>query len=48
MRLITNLNRDRGITVLMVTHDPTCAAYAKRQVVFRDGRILADETREPS
>jgi putative ABC transport system ATP-binding protein len=45
MRLITNLNRDRGITVLMVTHDPTCAAYAKRQVVFRDGHILADETK---
>ena len=45
MRLITNLNRERGITVLMVTHDPTCAAYAQRQVVFRDGHILADETR---
>jgi putative ABC transport system ATP-binding protein len=48
MRLISNLNRDRGITVLMVTHDPTCAAYAQRQVVFRDGHILADETRGPS
>ena len=48
MRLISNLNRDRGITVLMVTHDPTCAAYAQRQVVFRDGHILADETKGPS
>jgi putative ABC transport system ATP-binding protein len=44
MRLITHMNRDRGITVLMVTHDATCAAYALRQVVFRDGRIVADET----
>ena len=44
MRLITYLNQDRGITVLIVTHDPACAAYAPRHVVFRDGRILADET----
>ena len=43
MHLITRLNRDRGITVLIVTHDPSCAAYAARQVVFRDGRIVADE-----
>ena len=48
MGLIARLNRERGITVLMVTHDATCAAYAPRQVVFRDGRILSDETKEPS
>jgi putative ABC transport system ATP-binding protein len=42
MQLITRLNGDRGITVLMVTHDATCAAYAPRQVVFRDGRIVND------
>jgi putative ABC transport system ATP-binding protein len=46
MRLITSLNRERGITVLMVTHDAACAAHAPRQVVFRDGRILSDETKE--
>jgi len=45
MRLIAHVNRDRGITVLMVTHDAACAAYAQRQVVFRDGRIVADETK---
>jgi putative ABC transport system ATP-binding protein len=45
MQLITGLNRDRGITVLMVTHDPTWAAYAPRQIVFRDGRIVGDERR---
>ena len=39
------LNRERGITVLMVTHDADCAAYARRQVVFRDGRIVSDDTR---
>jgi putative ABC transport system ATP-binding protein len=42
MELITGLNRDRGITVLMVTHDPKCAAHAPRQVVFEDGRVIAD------
>jgi putative ABC transport system ATP-binding protein len=45
MRLISNLNRERGITVLMVTHDAACAAYAQRQIVFRDGRIVGDETK---
>jgi len=34
--------------VLMVTHDPNIAAYAPRQIVFRDGRVVADETREVS
>jgi len=48
MDFITQLNRERGITVLMVTHDPSCAAYASREVVFRDGRILADRIQEPS
>jgi putative ABC transport system ATP-binding protein len=42
MHLLTRLNRERGITILMVTHDPSCAAYAGRQVVFRDGRIITD------
>jgi putative ABC transport system ATP-binding protein len=47
MRLIADLNRS-GITVLMVTHDVTCAAYARRQIVFSDGRIVSDERRAPS
>jgi putative ABC transport system ATP-binding protein len=42
MQLLLALNRDRGITVIMVTHDAHCAAYAQHQVVFRDGRILRD------
>jgi putative ABC transport system ATP-binding protein len=42
MQLLMRLNRERGITVLMVTHDANCAAYAPRQVVFRDGRIVDD------
>lgn len=43
MQLIQKLNTERGITVLMVTHDASCAAYAPRQVRFRDGRIVGDE-----
>ena len=33
---------DRGITVILVTHEPDIASYAKRMVVFRDGRIMED------
>ena len=36
------LNRDHGITVLMVTHEPDMAAYAHRMVHFIDGRIATD------
>jgi putative ABC transport system ATP-binding protein len=42
MELLTSLNRDRGITVLMVTHEPETAAYAKRIVHFRDGHVESD------
>jgi putative ABC transport system ATP-binding protein len=45
MQLITRLNRERGITVLMVTHDAAWAGYAARQVMFYDGRIVADRRR---
>ena len=43
MDLLTSLNRDRGITVVMVTHEPDMAAYARRTIRFVDGRISADE-----
>jgi len=42
MDLIVALNRDRGITVLMVTHEPDMAVYAKRVVRFVDGHIDSD------
>ena len=42
MALLTSLNRDHGITVLMVTHEPDMAAHARRIVRFRDGLIEAD------
>ncbi len=46
MEFIRGLNRDRGITVLMVTHEPEMAAYAKRVVRFVDGRIDSDHRSE--
>jgi len=42
MDLITALNRQHGITVLMVTHEPDVAAFARRVVRFVDGRIESD------
>ncbi len=42
MGLLMALNRDHGITVLMVTHEPDMAAYAHRMVHFLDGRIAKD------
>jgi putative ABC transport system ATP-binding protein len=43
MELLSVLNRDRGITIVMVTHEPDMAAYAKRVVRFVDGRVDSDE-----
>jgi putative ABC transport system ATP-binding protein len=43
MELLTRLNRDRGITIVMVTHEPDMATYARRIVRFVDGRVETDE-----
>ena len=43
MDIFTRLN-SQGITIIMVTHEPDIAAYASRQVTFRDGGIIADTT----
>ncbi len=42
MVLFQTLNRDQGITVIVVTHETDIAAYARRQVGFRDGLIVQD------
>jgi putative ABC transport system ATP-binding protein len=44
MELLTRLNEDRGITVLMVTHDDHVAATAKRRVVIKDGLVESDSS----
>src|SRR6516164_2465550 len=43
MEVLRALNRDHGVTVVVVTHDPGIAAYTDRIVTMRDGRILSDE-----
>ncbi|MEO8014941.1 ABC transporter ATP-binding protein [Polaromonas sp.] len=42
MELLWRLNADQGITVLMVTHEPDMAAYARRMVRFVDGLVESD------
>ena len=46
MELIRALNREQGITVLMVTHEPDVAAYAKRIIRVVDGRVESDALNE--
>jgi putative ABC transport system ATP-binding protein len=42
MAILQRLNRGQGITTLIVTHEPDIAAYANRNIYFRDGRIVRD------
>ena len=42
MEVLQKLNRDQGITVVMVTHDPAIASYAERTIQVVDGRIASD------
>lgn len=43
MTLFKRLNKEHGITVVMVTHEPDIAAYADRHVYFKDGKVVKDE-----
>jgi putative ABC transport system ATP-binding protein len=42
MELVASLNRNRGVTVIMVTHETDIAAYARRVIRFLDGRVESD------
>ena len=42
MEIFQRLNRERGITLVLVTHEPDIAEYADRVIVFKDGRIKSD------
>jgi putative ABC transport system ATP-binding protein len=43
MELLAAFNREQNITVVMVTHEPDMAAYARRQIHFLDGRVASDD-----
>ena len=46
MKLFTELSNE-GITIVMVTHEDDIAAYAKRHLLMKDGRLVRDDRREP-
>ena len=48
MGILESLNRDDGITIILVTHEPDIAHYAARQIVVKDGQILSDRTGAPT
>jgi putative ABC transport system ATP-binding protein len=46
--LFQRLNRERGVTVLLVTHEVDVAGFASRVLTMRDGRILSDVRQTPA
>jgi putative ABC transport system ATP-binding protein len=46
MGILLRMNEERGITIVLVTHEPDIAEYARRVVVFRDGVIEADRVNQ--
>ncbi|MBM3568910.1 MAG: ATP-binding cassette domain-containing protein, partial [Alphaproteobacteria bacterium] len=47
MALFQDLNR-QGMTVVVVTHEPDVARFARRLLRFRDGKLVADQAQEPA
>ena len=46
MQIFERLNREQGLTVILVTHEPDIAAHARRVIHVRDGLIAEDEARQ--
>ncbi len=47
LEVFQRLNREQGITIVLVTHEPDVATYAERVVTFRDGRVISDVRHAP-
>jgi putative ABC transport system ATP-binding protein len=43
MDIFTHLNQDKKITMVMVTHEPDIACYARKRIYMRDGKIIREE-----
>lgn len=48
LELLLHLNRARGTTLVLVTHDPVLAGYADRRIVLRDGSVISDQIQQPA
>ena len=46
MKILVRLNRENGVTIVMVTHDPLIASYSSRLIYIRDGNIESELRRE--
>jgi putative ABC transport system ATP-binding protein len=47
LEVFRELNRSQGITILLVTHEPDIASFARRLITFRDGRVISDAPHVP-
>jgi putative ABC transport system ATP-binding protein len=47
MTILDRLNKEQGITIILVTHEADIAAYAEREVVIQDGCVLTDRHTRP-
>ena len=43
METLQSLNRERGVTIIVVTHEPDIATYTDRVIIMRDGEVISDE-----
>jgi len=48
MAILVDLNRRDGLTILVVTHDSDVAAYTSRELLMKDGQLVADRQRVPA
>jgi putative ABC transport system ATP-binding protein len=46
MEIFTRLRRERGLTIVVITHERDIAAYGTRTIDFRDGEVVADTFNE--
>jgi putative ABC transport system ATP-binding protein len=48
MAIFQRLNQEFGITIIMITHEPDIASFARRKILFKDGSVVSDRENPPS